>query len=551
MTTTKIRSFNKARDFARKLKLQNRHEWAVYCTVNDLKPDDIPQFPNETYKGWKGWKNWLGQYKKVQFTDYDSARAVVSKLGLTTSNEWKQYCSWDPTEIGLKPGNIPASPHIYYKDSGWRGYAHWLGTDKIPPHKREYRSFESARTFAHSLNLTSSELWVAYCKGKMPHLPPKPFDIPTNVSRKYKDEGWKGMNDFLNAGYNRKIKRLQNARDFEKARNFVHGLKLKNLKEWIKYIKGELPGYAPKPADIPNSPELIYKENGWKGYGDWLGTFTIAPFKRTYRSFESAREFARKLELTSSEKWIAYCKGDLPHLPPKPEDVPTNVSRKYKNEGWISYKDFLWSNIHRQKFSKFLPYEEAKAFIHKLNLNDYKEWKAYLDGKRKDLPAKPKDIPANPAGVYKDKGWIGIGDWLGSEAFAYAHFEYLKFSEAKKFVRTLGLTSSVEWVSYCKGELTHLPPKPSNIPANVVRKYEGKGWNGFKDFLWSAKHRKARKKFMSYDEASEFVQKLNIKSQADFNKLIEKGDFPDNFPSYPSFIYGRKGWENWNKFLGK
>jgi len=548
---TKLRSFNKAREFARKLKLQNRHEWAVYCTVDKLKPDDIPEFPNETYKAWKGWKNWLGQYKKVPFTTYDKAQAVISKLGINTSKEWKKYCSWDPTEVGLKPADIPASPHIFYKNSGWTGYAHWLGTNKIPPHKREYRSFESARVFVHSLNLTSSELWVAYCKGKMPHLPTKPFDIPTNVSRKYKDAGWKGMNDFLNAGYNRKVKRLENARDFEKAREFVHSLNLKNLKEWIKYIKGELAGHSPKPFDIPNSPELIYKEHGWKGYGDWLGTFTIAPFKRTYRSFEASREFARKLELTSSEKWIAYCKGELPHLPPKPEDVPTNVSRKYKDEGWVSYKDFLWSNIHRQKFSKFLPYEEARVFIQSLKLKDYKEWKEYLDGNRKDLLQKPKDVPANPAGVYKDKGWIGIGDWLGSEAFAYAHFEYLKFSEAKKFVRTLGLTSSVEWVSYCKGELTHLPIKPSNIPANVVRKYEGKGWNGFKDFLWSAKHRKARKKFMSYKIAEQFIKSLKINSEKDYENYIKKNDHPSDLPDYPSFTYSRKGWENWNKFLGK
>jgi len=238
-------------------------------------------------------------------------------------------------------------------------------------------------------------------------------------------------------------------------------------------------------------------------------------------------------------------------LPPKPEDVPTNVSRKYKDEGWVSYKDFLWSNIHRQKFSKFLPYEEARVFIQSLKLKDYKEWKEYLDGNRKDLLQKPKDVPANPAGVYKDKGWIGIGDWLGSEAFAYAHFEYLKFSEAKKFVRTLGLTSSVEWVSYCKGELTHLPIKPSNIPANVVRKYEGKGWNGFKDFLWSAKHRKARKKFMSYKIAEQFIKSLKINSEKDYENYIKKNDHPSDLPDYPSFTYSRKGWENWNKFLGK
>jgi hypothetical protein len=314
-------------------------------------------------------------------------------------------------------------------------------------------------------------------------------------------------------------------------------------------VKGELSNQEAKPADIPNSPELVYKGHGWNGYGDWFGTFTIAPFKRKYRSFESSREFARELGLTSSEKWIAYCKGDMPNLPEKPEDIPTNVARKFADEGWKGYKDFLQSNIHRLNFSKFKPYSEAKEFIHSLNLKDYKDWHKYISGELPNLPEKPSDIPANPSGVYKDNGWTGIGDWIGSNAFAYAHFDYRKFSEAKKFVRQLGLTSSVEWVAYCKGEFDHLPCKPSDIPANVVRKYEGKGWRGFKDFLWSDKHRKDRRKFMTYNEAKAIIAKEKIKSRNDLEKFVEGGVKPPNFPELPQMAYQRKGWVSFEEFL--
>ncbi|MDC1188806.1 hypothetical protein N8089_03335, partial [Flavobacteriales bacterium] len=399
------------------------------------------------------------------------------------------------------------------------------------------------------LGLTSSEYWLRYCKGEFSHLPKKPNNIPTNVARKYRDIGWNGMNDFLNAKEHRRLRRLSNARDFQSARDFVHKLNLKNLKEWLRYIKGELPNQDPKPTDIPNSPELVYKGNGWKGYGDWFGTFTIAPFKRKYRNFESAREFARGLGLTSSEKWIKYCKGDLPKLPKKPFDIPTNVARKYQNLGWKGYKDFLQSNIHRQKYSKFLPYEEAKEFVSSLKINDYKGWHKYISGKSPNLPKRPNNIPANPSGVYKDKGWIGIGDWIGSEAFPYAHLEYRKFSEARKFVRTLGLTSSVEWVSYCKGEYDHLAEKPIDIPANVVRKYEEKGWKGFKDFLWSAKHRKERRKFMSYENALSVVKTNNISNKAELNKFLASPVKPDNFPNFPNMVYQRKGWVSFDQFF--
>jgi len=30
-------------------------------------------------------------------------------------------------------------------------------------------------------------------------------------------------------------------------------------------------------------------------------------------------------------------------------------------------------------------------------------------------PSKPSDIPSAPANVYKVKGWINLGDWLGKE----------------------------------------------------------------------------------------------------------------------------------------
>lgn len=548
MTKNKYRSFNKAREFVLKLGLKNRYEWAVYCSVSELKPNDIPYNPDEVYKAWNGWKHWLGSYEKTEFLPYKEARKLVHEKNLKTTAEWKKWCNWNPNDFGLKPPEIPASPHIYYKDSGWIGYNDWLGTEN-PRLNKKYRPFDEARSFARSLGLTSTEYWLKYCKGEFKDFPPKPSDIPTNVARKYRDSGWNGMNDFLNAKEHRRVRRLNNARDFEEARKFVHGLKIKNLKQWLKYVKGELPGYDAKPNDIPNSPELVYKGHGWRGYGDWFGTYTIAPFQRKYRSFESSREFARELGLTSSEKWIAYCKGDFPNLPPKPDDIPTNVARKYANEGWKGYKDFLQSNIHRQKYSKFRPYEEAREFVHALKLNDYKEWHQYIAGEMPHLPQKPKDIPANPSGVYKDKGWIGIGDWIGSEAFPYAHLEYRKFSDAKKFVRELGLTSSVEWVAYCKGQFEHLPPKPIDIPANVVRKYENKGWKGFKDFLWSDKHRKARREFMSYKEAKALVKKLNIDSKEKLEKFTSSKDKPKNFPVYPQMCYQRKGWQSFENFF--
>jgi len=260
MSDKKYRSFKKAKEFVQALNLKNRYEWVVYSQINKLLPEDISAHPDKVYKRlFVDWIDWIGGGSKSGFLSFEEARESVQNINLESTAEWKTYCSWDPTEIGLKPDHIPASPHVYYKSEGWLGYGDWLGTNKLAPFQRTYRSFEDAREFARELGLTSTETWISYSKGETPNLPQKPDDIPTNVARKYLNKGWMGMDDFLNGKEHRKLKRFDQARDFEKARDFVHTLKLKNLKQWHKYVKGLLQDQKAKPRDIPNSPELVYK----------------------------------------------------------------------------------------------------------------------------------------------------------------------------------------------------------------------------------------------------------------------------------------------------
>jgi hypothetical protein len=57
---------------------------------------------------------------------------------------------------------------------------------------------------------------------------------------------------------------------------------------------------------------------------------------------------------------------------------------------------------------KFLPFKEAREFIHKLGLSKQKEWYEYCKSK-----GKPENIPSNASHVYR-KEWKGWGDWLGT-----------------------------------------------------------------------------------------------------------------------------------------
>jgi hypothetical protein len=112
---------------------------------------------------------------------------------------------------------------------------------------------------------------------------------------------------------------------FERAREFVRSLNLKNQTEWEKYCKS-----GKRPKDIPSNPHSTYRKY-WKGYGDWLGTGTISPQDIEYRPFEEAREFVHSLGLKGTTDWKQYCNSGR-----KPRDIPSqprHVYRKYW-KGW-------------------------------------------------------------------------------------------------------------------------------------------------------------------------------------------------------------------------
>jgi hypothetical protein len=97
----------------------------------------------------------------------------------------------------------------------------------------------------------------------------------------------------------------------------------------------------PLPEDISASPGKTYKNKGWKGMGDWLGTGRIANQSREYRDFVKARAFVCSLHLKSQRQWRDYTKGLFPALPPLPEDIPAYPDQTYRNKGWKGMGDWL------------------------------------------------------------------------------------------------------------------------------------------------------------------------------------------------------------------
>ena len=95
---------------------------------------------------------------------------------------------------------------------------------------------------------------------------------------------------------------MKNIRDFERAREYVRTLGIKSVNGWKKYWKKEQ-----KPEDIPYNPDREYKNKGWMGWGDFLGTKNVSSKQDYYLPFEDAREFVRKRGLKTYGEWRKYC----------------------------------------------------------------------------------------------------------------------------------------------------------------------------------------------------------------------------------------------------
>jgi superfamily II DNA or RNA helicase len=188
----------------------------------------------------------------------------------------------------------------------------------------------------------------------------------------------------------------------------------------------------------------------------------------------------------------------------------------------------------------YLSYQEVKEFVHKLGLKNQNEWREYCKSKNK-----PDNIPANPRGVYKNNGWISMGDFLGTGYVNNSERIYLSYKELKEIIHKLNLKSKTEWYDYCKSG-----DKPNNIPSNVNSVYKNKGWVDWGDFLGTGTIAPQKKEWVTYQEAKEFVSKLNLKNKEEWKEYVKSGNKPDNIPANPQGSYVNKSWISWGEFLG-
>ena len=289
-------------------------------------------------------------------------------------------------------------------------------------------------------------------------------------------------------------------------------------------------GNAPVIFDFPVGEKIDYKQ-----FGREIKLKVWSKLARlSWRPFEEARGFVRRLNLKSQSQWNIFC-----ITKERPGDIPSNPQRVYRSQGWINWSDWLGNGVVATRERKYLPFIDARNYVHTLKLNSKNDWQSFcLSGK------KPDNIPANPQRTYAND-WVGWSDWVGSGR-KKINYDFRPFKTARKYVRSLGLKTRRDWRIYCTSGR-----KPDDIPALPDVTYRNSGWINYGDWIGTGSVASKDKSFRDFKSAREYVKPLNIQSAAEWRGFRTSGKKPADIPAAPDVSYKDKGWKGWPHFLGK
>jgi hypothetical protein len=145
---------------------------------------------------------------------------------------------------------------------------------------------------------------------------------------------------------------------------------------------------------------------------------------------------------------------------------------RYRNISFLSFlqkKKGIWENLPQHVLPGFLPFEQAKLYVHRLGFERQTEWTTW-----KQAGKRPSFIPSNPQVTYLNNGWVDWHDWIG--------FDFLPFTKTRTFMRKLHLKNRKEYNAWlASGE------RPKFIPSLPEKEYKHTGWVDLKDYLGTTK----------------------------------------------------------------
>jgi len=309
----------------------------------------------------------------------------------------------------------------------------------------------------------------------------------------------------------------------------VRSLKLKNRQHYFDWQK-EQNIYTNIPADARS----VYENKGWVNWPHFLGNNNKQFGKGDWFSFEEALKLIRNMNFKGTKELEKYLSSDKKH--PK---IPAHPDRSYKDDGWISFVHFIGKGEEKRGKSGWRDFILAREFVHSLGFTREWQWNEYC--KSSNIP---DDIPKTPRVVYKNAGFIDMGDWIGSGRKCTRDRQWFSYEKAQKIVIKFEFSNTRKYVEW------HQETSPLNIPVCPYKIYKNKGWKDWTHYLGENRIPKKRKsKMRSFEKARTYARSLGIKSgnqwQIKYWKTHKK---PGDIPLHPERIYAE--WKGWKDFLG-
>ena len=157
------------------------------------------------------------------------------------------------TILGFPLGGVAYVVIVLYGAGAYLAYRYIKTYDAYPSKRLGWKI--SAAT--SPVTIIFSVIFFLLGKEAAPQLPQSP-------EQTYQNAGWSNWGTWLGAG--RISTKSRKFREFEEAREFVRGLKLRSKREFDDWSKSEN-----RPSDIPSTPHKTYESKGWISYTDWLG----------------------------------------------------------------------------------------------------------------------------------------------------------------------------------------------------------------------------------------------------------------------------------------
>lgn len=354
-----------------------------------------------------------------------------------------------------------------------------------PKWQKRWRLFHEAREWARSQGFKHrSEFYAARDR--------RPADIPGNPGMVYNGFGWAGFDDFLGMD--------QIFWSFEKARDWAHEQRDKGAilfaKEWAR---SRLDGLIP--MEIPSNPDVVYKDQGWIGWDDFLG--------RTDRRRSKLERVigAALAQLARVQDGHVSLVGEG-GLRKKVDIFLPDIRTVIEVDGCRYHHNTLDKDTRQTQALTAAGYRVIRI------REQSSEYTLPLISPELDM-ALPKALRIDERlhRVLEHLATLGVIPLYDRTIHATAILvtgtywpgTWLPFEEARVIARSLGLRSRPQWEAFVKSPAFQ-DPQFARIPTAPRETYQGK-FKGWGDFLGTGNVR-GLSQFVSYEEAKRIIQPI-------------------------------------------